>query len=309
MHRSLFLLILLLAPPAGAAQAAGEVPSAEALSSPAASDDAPVADKPSIEILRVAVQDLKATDVDLRLVKVASDSLLIELRKLKGVSVIGMDEIRIMLEQEANKAAMGCEDEDSCLADIASAMGAEELLAGTVASVGDELVFGLRRINQEEARVVGSVSKRLKRGDGEELLAAIGPVIAELYPDRALRAGQTRGVAEEVALKLNPPPLPPWVFWSMLATGAAVSMVAAGLLSGNVVVGAYYRLVVLPSLNKVGASYGPVGPTQVAVNVLLGAAVVATVAGAALLGAAAVTIPFTDFEGYQDAVNLEKASE
>ena len=58
------------------------------------------------------------------------DSLLAELRKLERVSVIGMDEVRAMLDIEAQKQALGCDDDEGCLAEIAGALGAPADIIG-----------------------------------------------------------------------------------------------------------------------------------------------------------------------------------
>lgn len=266
----------------------------------------PATAEPELKILRIAMQDLKVTGLDPRLASVVTDSLLVELRKMRGVSVIGMDEIRAMLDQEANKSVMGCDEETSCLADIAGALGAEELLSGSIAVIGDEYVFGLRRIHQAEAKVTASLNRRLKKGDGEELLAAVGPAIAELFPDLTLRKGKERGVADEVALKLNPPPLRPWVFWSAAGLTAVLASGAVTLWVSNLVAVAYYRLLVLPSLSKPGASLSEVEPVQVAVNVLFVLSLTATLSAAATVLATVVSFPFTDFAGYQDAVIVDE---
>jgi hypothetical protein len=50
--------------------------------------------------------------------------------------------------------------------------------------------------------------------------------VEELFQDRQLRDGAQRGVAEEVALRLDPPPLPTWAFYT--AAGAALAAAAAG---------------------------------------------------------------------------------
>ena len=43
-----------------------------------------------------------------------------------------------------------------------------------------------------------------------------------LFPEFALKPGRTRGVSNELAIRLNPPPFDPWVFWSGLGiTGAS----------------------------------------------------------------------------------------
>jgi hypothetical protein len=73
--------------------------------------------------------------------------------------------------------------------------------------------------------VVQTVTRTFDRRDGEELLQIVGPSVEALFPDRPLRAGKTRGVEREVVRRLNPPPLPRWVF---VATSAA----AVGSLGG-----------------------------------------------------------------------------
>lgn len=254
---------------------------------------------PRRKAVRIAVQDLQVSEVDPRVAAVVTDSLLQELRKLQGVSVIGMDEIRAMLDQEATRSMAGCDDE-SCLADLAGALGAEILIVGSMAKVGDEHVFGLRRIEQAEARVSGSVSRRLEAVDGEEFLAIIGPAVEELFPDYALRAGKTRGVDEEVALKLNPPPLAPVAFWSVVGTSGGAAALATALFTVHVFAVAYYRLVTLPSLTNAGGSFAAVGAQQMAINVFLVAAAVSAVGALALGGAAAALFPLTDFAGYGD---------
>jgi len=179
------------------------------------------------QALRVAVYDYELADVDPGIGGVVTDSTLAEMRKLAGVSAIGMAEIRDMLSHEATKQLVGC-DNESCLAEVAGALGVDELVSGKLAKVSDGEVFILRRIDQRRARVAGVVNKRLAAGSGQELLAAVGPAIEELYPERPLREGLTRGVAKEVALRLDPPPLPRWPVFGV-GTLAVVAGGAAGL--------------------------------------------------------------------------------
>jgi hypothetical protein len=80
------------------------------------------------------------------------------------------------------------------------------------------------------ARVVASDQRRLTRAKGEELLGAVGPLVQALFADRPLRAGRVRGVEKEVALRLNPPPLPRWTFYA--TAGAALAAAAGGATYG-----------------------------------------------------------------------------
>lgn len=179
-----------------------------------------------VKATRIAVYDFELQGVDPNIGSVVTDSVLAEIRKLQHVSAIGMDEIRDMLSHEANKQFMGCEDNEACLAEIAGALGVDELVSGSLAKVDQNHVLVIRRIDQNRAKVVGTVDKRLEASSGQEFLAAIGPSIEELFPEHQLREGTTRGVPRSVALRLDPPPLPKWAFYT--TAGAAAATLAAG---------------------------------------------------------------------------------
>ena len=187
-------------------------------------------------LLRVAVYDLELQDIAPAVGVVVSSSLLEEMRKLDGVSVVGMNEIRDMLSLEATKQLAGCsEAADSCLAELAGAIGVDELVSGKLTKVDDGTAILLRRIDQKHSAVKGTFSERLKASSGQEFLATIGPAVAQLYASYPLRAGATRGVAKEVARRLDPPPLPKWlditlggVTVATAATGATFGVLALG---------------------------------------------------------------------------------
>jgi len=246
--------------------------------------------------LRVALADLGVTGVPDTVVSVFTDSLLAEVRKLQRTSVIGMAEVRAMLDMEAARQIAGCADEESCLAELAGSLGADVLLVGTLADLGDATALSLKRIDQRSGTVVGQVNQRLKKARGEELLAAIGPAVAELFVDMPLRPGQTRGVAKEAALRLNPPPLPVWTFWTgvgVTAGGALASATAGGLwLSSH---GAWRAALedarTVPTEGRtLKAQEGNVVTAEVVMWSLTGTTV------AAALGTA-ILVPFVDWDG------------
>jgi hypothetical protein len=172
-------------------------------------------------VLRIALTGFASNDIPPSWVPVVEASTLTELRKLARVNVIGFEEVKSMLDFEAQKQLLGC-SESSCLSEIGEALGVDVVVSGSLSTVGGEHVFGLRRIDEKRAEVAGTVTRRFAAGNGEEFLAAIGPAVAELFPDVPLKPGATRGVPEEIALKLHPPPLPPAVFYGGLGlTGAA----------------------------------------------------------------------------------------
>ncbi|MFO0581649.1 MAG: hypothetical protein U0229_05215 [Anaeromyxobacter sp.] len=211
-----------MAPPASAASPTPDLrPAAPAAPAPA---------KPK-QALRLAMPDVKVTgDLPPRQTTLFETSLLAEVRKLDGVSAIGMSEIREMLSFEYQRQMLGCQADEACLAEIGGALGTDEMVHAAIIVEGKTANLTLKRINMRTARVTGTHTKRLTRANGEELLSAVGPAVQELFQDRTLRPGMTRGVDKAVALRLNPPPLPKWPFYATAT--AALAAVGGGAVMG-----------------------------------------------------------------------------
>ena len=247
--------------------------------------------------LRVALFDINVVgEVPPRPLAVLNAALAPELRKLEGVSAISAAEVRDMISAERQKQLMGCGDEaESCLAEIAGALDADEVINVEIALVGTNYTLSARRSDMRRARVVQSQSRRFAKGDGEELLGVVGPLIEALYPDRPLRAGKKRGIEEQVVRKLNPPPLPKWVFFST-AGGTAVALAGGatfGLLSQNVATDLRQKLSGATGTNTISAAQvtqlqSTANDHAFVANVMFG------VAGAFALGAGLEAL-FTDW--------------
>lgn len=249
--------------------------------------------------IRIAVYDLDLSGVDERVGRIVMTSLLAELRKLSRASVMGMSEIRTMLDLEAQKQAAGCSADESCLAEIADALGADVIVIGTLARVGDEHLFGLRRIDEKSASVAAGIHKRMQAKDGEEFLVAIGPAIEELFPERDLRPGTVRGVTREQVLRLNPPPLAPSFFWwSAAGAGAAASLALVSAGSGVLLWSDYRALVERSKSEEVNG--GDLVTRQTAATVSYGAAAVLGVVGATAAAVAGMSVPFVDWDNLRE---------
>jgi len=225
-------------PPSLSAPRAGQTPPTQVPSAPSPAPDLrpaplpapPVAGKPK-QALRLAMPDVKVTgELPARQASLFESALLSEVRKLDGVSAIGMGEIREMLSFEYQRQMLGCAADEACLAEIGGALGTDEMVHSSIIVEGKTANLTLKRINMRTARVTGSHSKRLTRAGGEELLSAVGPAVQELFQDRSLRPGLTRGVDKAVALRLNPPPLPKWPFYA--TASAALLAVGGGAVMG-----------------------------------------------------------------------------
>ena len=283
----------------------GTTPTPEAPPAGASVEEAPAAggegaatgEKTGLAVARrVAVYELELQGVEKNIGTVVTDSLLAEIRKLEGVSAIGMDEIKDMLSHEANKQILGCEADDSCLAEIAGALGVDDLITGALSKVGDQHVILVRRIDQRGAQVVGVFDKRLKAESGQEFLLSVGPAVEELFPDRNVRVGLSRGVAKEVALRLDPPPLPTGAFWGV--AGSAAAALAAGGVFGILAETEASSYRTLLTQNPVEGSI-LMGHYRNAVFNSTAANVSWAVSGALAIGAGVMFL-FTDWEGYGD---------
>jgi len=252
------------------------------------------------QAVRVAVYDFESQSISSNVASVASASLLAEVRKLQGVSAIGMSEIRDMLSHEAEKQMLGCEGTESCLAEIAGALGVDELVSGKLTRADTGQLFVLRRLDQRRARIAGSITQNLVAGSGEEVLAAIGPAVEKLYPEYPLRAGTERGVAKALALRLSPPPLPTWSFWTV--SGSAVAAAAVGTALGLLARDAQREYDNLGQQARTaaidGASLASVGDR--AHSRALQANIAFGTAGALALTAAVMSF-FTDWNHYREA--------
>jgi hypothetical protein len=180
---------------------------------------------PAPAVLRVAVYPLDHGDLPALTAKVTTLALTAELRKLERVSVIGMDEVRTMLDLEAQRQLAGC-SAASCLSEIAEALGVDVVVSGALSRIDDRSFFVVKRIDQTRATVTGQFTRKLVPAGGEEFLAMIGPAVQELFADRALRPGQTRGAPRSLVARLNPPPLAPWVFFAGVAAAGVVDVAA-----------------------------------------------------------------------------------
>ena len=269
---------------------------AEALAPPAPA----AAVDTSKQLIRVAVYSLEAENIPKGVAQIVTDNLLAEVRKLEGVSAIGMEEIYEMLQHEKSRQVMGCDADDACLAEIAGALGVDELITGKLSSLADGSVMVLRRINQGKAQITATFNERLKPEEGVEFLAAIGDAVKKVYPRRDILPGTQRGVPEEVGRKLSPPPIPTWATYA--AGGASLLAGALGGAFGAMALSnqASHNTVPTNTQNLMSADYVAYEQNG---RTFQGAANASFISAGILLVTTGVMALFTDWEGYQEALN------
>lgn len=114
---------------------------------------------------------------DAREVATIEELLLGRLDDTDDFRVVGRSDIVALLGFERQKVALGCTS-DSCLAEIAGAVGAALLATGDVGRVGGVTVVSLKLIDPAAATVVGRASRTVE--NPAELTTKIGELVREV---------------------------------------------------------------------------------------------------------------------------------
>lgn len=180
------LLALALSPPAFAQDAATDAaPKAASEVVDARQGDEPPAPEPDAaksaaaettpaglgaqptERLKVMVPDFRSPDgtVNAGQIEALTGLAVFQLSKVRRFSVISGAEIAEMLRLEADKQVMGCDEDASCLSEIADAMDARLLVVGTVARIGPRILVNLSLIDSGSVEVIGRSNIDVRRRD------------------------------------------------------------------------------------------------------------------------------------------------
>ena len=108
---------------------------------------------------------------------VLTDLLLESLLARHGVRALGPPDVRTILTAEQQRMLVGCQDE-ACFSDLAGALGADWLVAGTLGKLGKLWVLSLQLIDPREAKVTARVSTHFE--SLEKAPEAIGPLVDKL---------------------------------------------------------------------------------------------------------------------------------
>lgn len=139
--------------------------------------------------LRIAVMELKASEgIPPMVLSGLTDTMTEALDALGPFKAISSQDISRMMDFEAQKEAIGC-SEASCLAEMVGAMGAEYLVTGSVALIGEQYLLQLQLFDIVNARVVQRESRDHK-GSPSELFDVVSGAVKVLVRDLlAERAG------------------------------------------------------------------------------------------------------------------------
>ena len=115
-----------------------------------------------------------------------SGLLTTDVEDISGRKVVSEEDIQTILRGEEAKQKCGNQD-TSCIAEIGSALGANEAISGDLGRVGKLWILNLRRINVREAKVMKRVSRKVK-GSLENLVGVLPGAVEELFEKKKTAA-------------------------------------------------------------------------------------------------------------------------
>jgi TolB-like protein len=151
---------------------------------------------------KVAVLDLQSYGVPPDLAENLTQLLSLELRKAEELSVISRDEIKAMLQYEAQKQILTCRDDVACLIEIGGALGVEYLVSGGVGELDDTWVVHLKLLDTAKAEVAARVSASF-RGPQTELAKTVRFAVLALLGKSAEGVGTVMVLSDVVPASLS----------------------------------------------------------------------------------------------------------
>lgn len=159
---------------------------------------------------RIAVFNIEAkVGIDQKVADVLSDILLAKVRAMPGCVAIGMNDIEKMLTYEQEKQRAGCA-EDSCMVEIAGALGVDKMITGSIAKLGTSSVFTLKLMNVRKASTEAQYTNVIGGATEEDFLKEVGTALNTLFPEATAdkAAGKEKAPAkagQDVAVKAPEP--------------------------------------------------------------------------------------------------------
>ena len=139
--------------------------------------------------VRVLVMELQApAEVAASIRRGVSDVMAEALDALGPFKAVSAGDIQRMMEIESEKAALGCSEDSSCLAEIAGALGAAYAIVGSLDVYEGEYLLSIQLLDIASARVVERVSRAYQGavpGLFETASAAAKAVVREVLRQRS----------------------------------------------------------------------------------------------------------------------------
>lgn len=108
---------------------------------------------------RVLVLDVQGEGVDAAIPVAVRDTLVSHLQSNANLEVLSAEDMRRVIGVEAEKQALGCKADASCLAELAGALGARFLVYGSATRLGTVVVLNLSLFDSSKGLAVARESR------------------------------------------------------------------------------------------------------------------------------------------------------
>jgi hypothetical protein len=176
---------------AAAGAHAQETPPPELVPSPVADDPAGAEEEASGELVTLVLGLQGRAGVGADTVRVLNNLITFELGQAPGRRVLGMNDIKSLLEAEATKQLLDC-NAQSCLAELAGAVDADRVVYGSVEQLGRGYFLIISEIDARSVTPVARAQRRLLDPSPDRLAAEVPGIVDELL--RGGSATATTGV-------------------------------------------------------------------------------------------------------------------
>jgi len=178
--------------------------------------------QPRVAVLDVVGRGGVAPD----LLQAISEDVLVEVRaQSRGLKVIGAEEIRSLMGLAREKQKLGCLDV-SCLVEVGGALGAEQVVIGTLGRVGQVYLLSLKRVDVRRAQVLQTASAQLSDKKDEALLVSVRRLVGSLFAvpnadlDPSLALAETESESQP---EVHPRPAA-WILGGLAITAGAAAV-------------------------------------------------------------------------------------
>jgi hypothetical protein len=133
---------------------------------------------PEANLPRAVVTDLKASPELAEPARALSEALAVAVADTGLFRVISAQDVQALLGLERQKALLGCSDDaTSCMSELANALGADVLVTGSLAKLGDVFQFTIQGLEPGNVRVIGRATRMAR--DLPSLRATLPFMVAE----------------------------------------------------------------------------------------------------------------------------------
>lgn len=145
----------------------------------------------------VFVLDVQAAGVEASVAETITGHVAEAVHGLGDHRVVSKQDLAAVMDLDQSRALLGCEDDVSCLSQLADGLNAELLVSGTVGKVGTEVILSLSLVETQSAAVRQRVSGPL--GEASSHPESIAALVSQLF-GRAASSGPRFSLPEGEAL-------------------------------------------------------------------------------------------------------------